>query len=287
MSSRRSTPTVRLRRLAYELRRLREAAGLTREEVAERTGINEVTLYRTETARVRPQQRTLRTLLDMYEVVDPLRAELLAVSRDASRRDWLQTYSDLREGYTAFIQFEQEARSVHNYQSLLVPGLLQTEEYARAVIRAGLPQSSDKDDRVERRVQTRLERQKLLGKDDPLRLWAIVDEAALRRDVGGREVMPQQMHQLVRAADWPNVTVQVIPYRAGAHVGMVGSFAVLDFPNPADPRVVYIDSMAGQLFLEREPDLQRCGDVFDHLRAVALSPADSASMCAAIAEDAG
>jgi transcriptional regulator with XRE-family HTH domain len=283
MASRRQAPTVRLRRVAAELRRLRAASGLTREDVAARTGINETTLYRIETARVRAQQRTLAALLDAYGVVDPQRGELLTLSRDADRQGWLRNYhSELPEEYATYIGFEAEARSVRNYESLFVPGLLQTEDYARAVIKGVLPMATDKQ--VEQRVQARIERQALLTKDHPLNLWAVMDEAALHRLVGGREVMRTQMHHIVRAAVDPHVTVQVIPFAAGAHGGMPGSFVIMDFREPADPEVVYVESMAGELFLERETDVRRYGLVFNHLRAVALSPDDSAGLVATMAE---
>jgi transcriptional regulator with XRE-family HTH domain len=187
-SSDSQTPTVRLRRLATELRTLRKDSGLTREEVVERTGINVATLYRIEHARVRPQTRTLRTLLDLYGVTPEQQSDLIALLRDARQRGWLHAFqSELPEHYTTYIGFEGEAHSVWNYESLFVPGLLQTEDYARPVIRGGLPTASR--DEVERRVEARMERQAVLHNDNPLNLWSIVDEAALRREVGGTAVM--------------------------------------------------------------------------------------------------
>ena len=161
-------PTVRLRRLAAELRRLRSAAQLSRENVEEQTGINEGTLYRLETARARPQRRTLMTLLDLYGADDPLRSDLLAIAQGADNQGWLRPYhSALPEEYTAYISFEAEARSVRNYESLFIPGLLQTEDYARAVIPGVLPSATK--DQVDQRVQARIERQQLLDRDRPAR----------------------------------------------------------------------------------------------------------------------
>ncbi|MGH4011472.1 MAG: helix-turn-helix domain-containing protein [Pseudonocardiaceae bacterium] len=279
------TPTIRLRRLAAEMRRLRESNGMTREDVSERTSINEATIYRLETARVqRPQKRTLAALLDLYGVTDPHRAELLELGREAGKQGWLQPYhSELPEEYTTYIGFEAEARSVNNYESLFVPGLLQTEDYARAVIGGVLPMASEHE--VEQRVQARIDRQRLLSKPDPLKLWAIVDEAALHRQVGGPNVMHAQLTHLIKAAAEPNVTLQVIPYSAGAHAGMPGSFILIDFPNPADPDVVYIDSLAGDLFLEKEADLRRYRLLFEHLRAVASSPDHTTSMLATLLDE--
>ena len=175
---------------------------------------------------------------------------------------------------------EGEARGVWNYESLYVPGLVQTEDYARAVIRGGFPSASR--DEIERRVQVRMERQDVLRGDRPLELWGIVDEAALRRQVGGREVMRGQLRYLLEAAELPQVTLQVIPFSAGAHAGMPGSFVFMQFAEAAIPDVVYIDSMADELFLEEESDVRRYKLVFEHLRAVAESPDAARSLIAGL-----
>lgn len=284
MPGKRQTPTVRLRRLAVELRSLRTASGLTREEVVDRTGINSVTMYRIEHARVRPQTRTLRTLLDLYGVEKEQQAELVALLRDARERGWLHPYqSELPEQYMTFIGFEGEAESASNYESLFVPGLLQTQDYARAVITGVLPFASR--DEVERRVEVRMERQEVLRGDNPLQLWGIVDEAALRRQVGSPAVMRAQFRHLLDASELPNVTFQVIPFDAGAHAGMPGSFIVLQFAEEAIPDVIYIDSMAGDLFLEAESDVRRYKLVFEHLRAVSASPDASRALLASLATE--
>lgn len=282
LPARRQPPTVRLRRLASELRGLRSAAGLTREDVSEQTGINSATLYRIETAKVRPQRRTLLTLLDKYGITDTdRRTEMVALSRQATELDWLHRYeSELPEAHLTYISFEAEARSIRNYESLFVPGLLQTEQYARAVIAGGLPFASR--DEVEHRVEARMRRKPFLARTPPLQLWAILDEAVLRRQVGGPTVMAAQLAALLEAAEAPDITIQVLPYSVGAHPGMAGSFAVMDFPSPADPELVYIDSMAGDLFLEREPDVRRYTRIFEHLRATALNPADSLRLISGI-----
>jgi transcriptional regulator with XRE-family HTH domain len=281
MPARRTTPTVRLRRLAAELRRLREAAGLTREGAADQTGINVATLYRIEHAKVRPQTRTLNTLLALYGVGEQEQAELVALLRDARQRGWLQAYeSDLPELYTTYIGLEGEARFVWNYESLYVPGLLQTEDYARAVIRAGLPTATPAE--VERRAEVRKARQAVLYGDNPLELWAIVDEAALRRQVGGSAVMKEQLGHLLESIDLPQVTLQVLPFSVGAHAGMPGSFVFMQFDDATIPDVIYIDSMAGDLFLEADADVRRYRLAFEHLRAAAASPSGSRSLVAAI-----
>jgi transcriptional regulator with XRE-family HTH domain len=275
---------VRSRRLAAELRRLRESAGLTREQVAEQTGINPATLYRheTATARSRPQRRTMIALLNLYGASDDQREDLLVLSREADAQGWLRPYhAELPEPYTTYISFEAEARSVRNYESLFIPGLLQTEDYARAVIRGNLPTATPTE--VNQRVQARLERHAVLSKDNPLRFWAILDEAALHRQVGGAATMREQLAKLLETADQPNVTIQAIPYSAGAHGGMQGSFVIMDFPHRSDPEIIYVDSMAGDLFLDADADVRRYTLVFDTLRAQALSPDDTAALIRTVA----
>ena len=274
-------PTVRLRRLAAELRRLRAEAELSREQVAAQTSVNEGTLYRLETARARPQRRTLLALLDLYGVSEAVRSDLLDLSKSADGQGWLRPYqSELPEEYAAYISFEAEARSVRNYESLFIPGLLQTEDYARAVITGTLPMASQPE--VEQRVQARIERQELLTAERPLELWAIVDEAAVRRMVGGPGVMRGQLLHLLQAVDSPNITLQVITFDVGAHPGMPGSFVYMEFGDAADPELVYVDTLAGDLFLEAEADLRRYSQMFDHLRATALSQSQTTDMISAV-----
>lgn len=276
-------PTVRLRRLAAELRKLRAEAGLTREDVTERTGINEATLYRIERSRARPQKRTLISLLGLYQADAAQRADLLALQSGSNDQGWLRPYhSELPEEYTSYIGFEAEARTVRNYESLFVPGLAQTEHYAAEVVRGVLPMASQKE--IAQRVQARMERQAVLTKQNPLQLWAIVDEAALRRRVGGRDVMRGQVRHLLDLMTEPHVTFQVIPFEKGAHAGMTGSFVHMDFPDVDDPELVYLDTPAGDLFLESEAEIRRYKSMFEHLQAVALGPNDSAELLTRLAE---
>ncbi len=282
-SSKRQPPTVRLRRLASELRRLRQAAGLSQEDVAEKTKVNIVTLYRIETAQAKPQLRTLIALLDIYGVTGDTHADLLSLQKEAKQRGWLNDLeANLLGQYSAYIGLESEARQAINYESLFVPGLLQTEDYARAVIRGVRPTAPD--DENENRVTARMQRQLLLEGDKPLRLWAILDQAALCREVGSDAVMRDQLTHLIQQAQRPHITVQIIPFSAGAHPGMPGSFIVLKF-GPDDPDVIHIDSMAGDLFLEKETDIRRYNQMCEHLRAIALSPADTVALLTSLHRD--
>jgi transcriptional regulator with XRE-family HTH domain len=284
MPARRPTPTLRLRRLAAELRRLRAEAGLTREDVAGRTGVNEATLYRIETAKARPQARTLTALLDLYAIPDEARVELSELARQSAEQNWLQSFpNELPEPYPTYITFEGEARSLLNYESLFIPGLLQTEDYARAALSRGLPAATKEE--IQRLVEARMSRQAVLTRDPPLRLWAIVDESAFHRPVGGRDVMKTQLENLAEAAELPHVTLQAVPYDVGGHPGMAGAFVILQFDDPGASDVVYIETQAGDLFLESETDVARFTTVIEHLRALALPPDASVSLIRNVARE--
>jgi hypothetical protein len=163
----------------------------------------------------------------------------------------------------------------------VVPGLLQTEEYARHMSRGG-PRELDRDD-IDRRVQVRMERQRILVREDRPRLWAVVDEAVIRRVVGGPEVMREQLHHLVECAEQGKTTLQVVPFSAGAHAGTTGPFIILDFPEPADPAVVYVETLAGDIYLEARADVDRYTLAFDRLLAAALHPDDSVRLVQQVA----
>ncbi|MBC9724523.1 Scr1 family TA system antitoxin-like transcriptional regulator [Streptomyces sp. TRM68367] len=272
-------PTVRLRRLASELKRARKAAGLSQGDVTAQTRISPATLYRIEKPEGRPQMRTLLTLLDLYGVGADVRSRVMALHEGADTQGWLRPYRDaLRDEYNAYIQFEAEAMVVRNWEALYIPGLLQTEPYAHAVIKGHLPNATPED--LEQRVKARMDRQEVLTKKDPLELTVIMDEAALHRQVGGPHVMAEQLQRLEATVDLPHVSLHVIPWDVGAHPGMPGSFVVLSFADPDDGQIVYIDSMANDSFLESPADIDRYGGIFDDLRRRALSPDDSVALIA-------
>lgn len=272
-------PTVRLRRLAAELRRARHNAELSRDEVFEQTGVSLATLYRTEKPERRPQRRTLNTLLDLYSIDAKARDRITALWAEAETQGWLQPYhQDLREDYSAYIQFEAEAAALRNWEPVFVPGLLQTADYARAVIEGVLPSATDRD--LEPRVRARMERQALLTKPDPLHLTAVMDEATLWREVGGEAVMAGQMSHLLDAAKQEHIEIRVIPNSAGAHPGMPGNFVLMAFPDVQDPELVYIDSMANAVFLESETEVSHYDQVFKTLLDKALGSDDSLNLIA-------
>jgi transcriptional regulator with XRE-family HTH domain len=267
-------PTLRGRRLAMELQRRREATGLSREEVARRLEWSTSTLFRMETGRSRPQPGNVRTLLELYGVTGPERDGLIQLTRDARKPGWWHSFRDvLPNPYEVYIGLEAGAASIRNFEPIVIPGLLQTADYARAMFRNG-PRELDRDD-VERRVEVRLARQEILARDNRPRLWAVVDEAVIRRLVGGTEVMRGQLHHLANVAQRGKTTIQVVPYRAGAHAGTTGPFVILDFEEPTDPAVVYVETLAGDIYLEERPDVNRYTLAFDRLVAAALHPDDS------------
>jgi transcriptional regulator with XRE-family HTH domain len=267
-------PTLRARRLALELLRRREAAGLTREEAARQLEWSTSTIFRIETGRSRPQPGNVKVLLELYGVTGPERDGLIRLSREARQPGWWHSFRDvLPNPYEVFIGLEAGAASIRNFEPVVVPGLLQSEEYARQMSRGG-PRELDRED-IERRVQVRMERQRILTREDRPRLWAVIDEAVIRRVVSGPDVMREQLRYLIECAEQGKTTLQVVPFSAGAHAGTTGPFIILDFPEPTDPSVVYVETLAGDLYLEERTDVDRYTLAFDRLLAAALHPDDS------------
>jgi transcriptional regulator with XRE-family HTH domain len=275
-------PTLRGRRLAIELQQRREVTGLSREEVARQLEWSTSTLFRIETGRSRPQPGNVRALLELYGVTGPERDGLIQLARDARKPGWWHSFRDvLPDPYGVYIGLEAGTATIRNFQPIVVPGLLQTEEYARATTRNGAYELDH--DEVERRVEVRMARQKILARRDRPRLWGIVDEAVIHRQVGGPEVMREQLRHLADCAGQGKTTLQVVPYRAGAHAGTTGPFTILEFPEPADPAVVYVETLAGDIYLEEPADVNRYSIAFDRLLAAALHPDDSVRLIEQVA----
>lgn len=268
----RRTPTIRLRRLAGELRRLRVEAKLTVEKVTVETGLDQSSLYRIERALNKPQRRTVMTLLKLYQVDEDRQATLLGWLKESGQTGWFHAYEPfLLEQYQAYVAFEHEAEALKNYESLFIPGLLQTAEYARAVVSGAAIGRSLDDEAVQRRIDVRMQRQSVLTRPVPMQLHVVLDEAVIRREVGGAQVMRAQLDHLVRACEMPNVRVQVVPFGAGVYPGMLGSFVVMDFSDPFDAPLVYVDGLAGDIFLEGGEDVARFSRTFDAIAEAALS----------------
>jgi transcriptional regulator with XRE-family HTH domain len=275
------SPTVAQRRLARELRRLRLDAGFTIEQAAEKLELSPSTISRMETAQVGVKRRDVRELLDLYEVTGAQREHLLRLAGESRQHAWWHEFKDLPN--LPLASLEAGAASIWQYSALLIPGLLQTEEYAREVLRK-IRLDATRDD-IERRLRLRMKRQALLTDENAPQFWAVLDEAVLRRRVGGRQVMRQQLERLIDATALPSVTLQVLPFASGAHAAMDGEFTILKYPEPADPDVVFIENTGGDVYLE-DPDVtRRYSSIFDHLRATALDPAESVRILAATKDE--
>lgn len=274
----RSTPTLRRRRLSAELKRLRTAAGIEAETAAEALGCSTDKIHWIERAGwTKPRWRDVRDLLDAYGVTDEaIREELITLAKEGGQKDWWTPYSRmLSKKYTAYIGLEAEAAEVLTFQPLIIPGLLQTDDYARELIRTGAAELSVEE--VKKRVEVRAERRKILEGEDPVRLWAVIYEAALRCPVGGADVMREQLQRLIELAQTPRITVQVLPFEVGAYPGLSGPFTLLSFPE-GDPDAAYIETIGGELLLEDPVDVDPYKHVFRRLNVKALTPEDTITM---------
>lgn len=277
------SPTVRRRRLSAALRRARDEAGLTAEAAAKLLGwpASKVTRIERNEWR-RPTVSDVTDMLDVYGVTDEaVRKAMSTLARQARERGWWE--GELRaELGGSLVEFETEASRIRTFEALLIPGLLQTADYARAVFRGGMVID---EDTIERRVHARLARQQILGRDQPPGLWAIIDEAALSKHVGGPAVMRQQILHLITMAARPTIGIQVLPNAAGAHASMTGSFTILSYPTPDDSDLVYIETgTRGDLYLEGLDEIERYTLKYDHVRGSALSAEASAAYLADLAQ---
>lgn len=263
------------------MRRLREAAGITIDAVAERLECSSSKISRVETGHTTATPRDVRDMLLIYGVSETESEELVQIAREARQRGWWHPYNSVLSG--AYVGLEAAARCVRAYEQQVVPGLLQTADYARAMIELARPDMPAEE--VAQRVRVRSERQSLLTQDDPVDLWVVLDEAVVSRPVGSDEVMRTQLARLVEMAGLSNVTIQLLPFGVGAHAAMDGSFTILDFPERGDPDVVYAENATGGLFLEKTDELQRFNYIFDQIRAQALRPEESIALIAELAEE--
>jgi transcriptional regulator with XRE-family HTH domain len=278
-------PTVRRRRLGSELRRLREAHSIKLEEVAEHLGVAASTLSRIETGKAPTKSIYLNAMLEMYGVNDPAQRQVLVdMAREGHRKGWWSVYDDvLPTGFGIYVGLEAEAAGLRSYEAEAVHGLFQTPDYARAILRE--VHNRDSEEQVERLVDLRMKRQDVLDRDPPLDVWLILDEAVIRRAIGGPEVMAGQLARLTEVSKMPSVTLQVLPFSSGSHAGLRGPFSILEFPERADADVAYVESVAGILYLEKDREVRACAEAFDRLRATALSPGASAELITSAAEE--
>jgi transcriptional regulator with XRE-family HTH domain len=271
-------PTVRRMLLGTQLRQLREERGLTREQAGWHIRASESKISRMELGRVSFKERDVADLLTLYGVDDETeRAALLTLARQANNPGWWHAYGDLLPTwFQAFPGLESAAAVIRTYEVQFVPGLLQTADYARAVIMLGYAGADEAE--IERRVELRLTRQAILSRPETPRLWAVVDEAALRRAIGGPSVMRAQIEHLIAACEHPNVNLQIVPFHVGGHAGAGGAFTILRFAEPDLPDVVYIEQLASALYLDKRDDVDNYVAAMERLCVQALPPADTPAL---------
>jgi hypothetical protein len=265
-------PTVRRMLVGAQLRRLRTAKSISRERAGEAIRASEWKIHRLENGQVSFKERDVVDLLGLYGITDPGEvAAFVILAREANQPGWWHQYSDLLpQWFRAYVDLESAAALIRSYESQYVPGLLQTEEYMRAVIRGAHLDESGAG--IERRIELRLARQVLLTQRNAPRLWAVIDESALRRPVGGREVLRTQLERLVEAAEQPSITLQVLPFAAGAHPAMIGAFTILRFPDLELPDVVYLEHLTNALYLDKRDEVEEYLHVLETISLRAAHP---------------
>jgi transcriptional regulator with XRE-family HTH domain len=272
------SPTVLRILLGSQLRKLREARGITRERAGYEIRASESKISRMELGRVSFKERDVDDLLTMYGVTDDReRQALVSLAAAANSAGWWHQYSDvLPDWFSVYVGLEEAVSLLRVYEVQFVPGLLQTPGYAQAVISGGLPGAPASE--VEQRVRLRSGRQEMLGKPDAPRLWAVIDEAALRRPIGGPDVMREQLDRLIAVATEPNVTLQVLPFASGGHAAEGGAFTIMRFPEPELPDIVYVEQLTSALYLDKREDVDRYGEVMDRLSVESEPPEQTANV---------
>lgn len=281
----RGGPTVRRMLLGAQLRRLRTEAGVSREDAGEAIRASAWKIHRLENGQVSYKERDIIDLLRRYSVTDPDQIDMfLALAREANMPGWWTAYSDLLpQWFRAYVDLEAVAAQIRFYEALFVPGLLQTEEYMRALMRGTLRDTRPEE--IDRRVRLRLGRQRLLTRPDAPRLWAVLDEAALRRPVGSTQVLRAQIERLIEATALPRVSLQVLPFNAGAHPAMVGAFSILRFADQELPDVVYLEHATSALYLDRPEDVETYAEILTNAGLHGVPPDQTAKVLSELLHD--
>lgn len=257
--------------LGSQLRRLREAKDISREKAGYHIRGSDSKISRMELGRVGFKQRDVADLLTLYGVEEPERSTLIALAQRANTPAWWQVYSDVTPTwFHSYLGLEAEASLIRTYEVQFVPGLLQTADYARAVVRLGHPSAAP--DEIDRRVELRLHRQEILRRDKPPLLWAMLDEAVLRRVIGGPRVMAGQVRALIEASQQPGVQLQVLPFAAGGHAAAGGAFSILRFPDRELPDIVYLEQLAGATYLDKRIDVDLYAEIMEQVAVTAETP---------------
>ena len=285
MSEAPRSPTAVRRELGQRLRAMRTGADMTVAEAAEQVGISTSKLTKIELAQLSATRDDVLKLLDTYGEAGPdQQALLLTMVREGNRKEWWEGRRTLHPKFGSYLGLESVATTLQTYHTHLVHGLLQTPDYARAMLRAARPELLEHE--IDQLVQFRLRRQQVLTRADPspLTLWSVMDEAVLRRQVGGRETMHAQLQRLITASEQPNVTLLVMPDEQGAHPGLDGPMSILQFETGTRP-VVYVEGQAGNLYMEKDDDLRRCQQTMNHILAAAPGPDQSLALIRQIAKE--
>ncbi|GII33707.1 helix-turn-helix domain-containing protein [Planotetraspora mira] len=280
-----SGPTALRILLGSQLRRLRENKGITRDEAGQTIRCSESKISRMELGRVGFKGRDVSDLLSLYGVEDEeTRTVVMDLVEKANEPGWWHRFSDLLPSwFQAYVGLEEAAQRIRTYEVQFVPGLLQTKEYARAVITAGAVGAAPEE--ISRRVDLRLERQRVLDGDSSPRFWAVIDEAALRRPIGGVEVMRGQIQHLIDLMNQPNITIQVMPFSYGGHAAEGGAFSILRFGDPELPDIVYVEQLASALYLDKRDEVDRYSEVMERLCAVSTTPVETVDLLRQIMTD--
>jgi len=277
-------PTVQRLVLGGHLRRLRESRGMTAELAADAIRGSHSKISRMEHGRVGFKERDVTDLLTLYGVVNgEERAALLNLAREANTPGWWHAYSDILPSWLeSYVGLEAAASVIRNFEIQFVPGLLQTEDYARALIRQG---NAVTEDEIERRSELRISRQEILRKVNPPQYWAVIDEGALRRPVGTRQIIRDQIHHLITMSEHPAVTLQLLPFGAGAHSAMGGPFTILRFGEPDIQDVVYMEQLTSALYLDKSAEVDNYLEVMEQLCLQAEPVTDTAKVLSKILDE--
>ena len=278
-------PTVLRMLLGAHLRRLREAQGVSREDAGWEIRASESKISRMELGRVSFKERDVEDLLTLYGLVDTdERGRLLTLARQANTPGWWHRYGDvLPNWFQSYLGLEAAASMIRTYEVQFVPGLLQTADYARCVVLLGHGRAGAKE--IDRRVDLRMQRQKILDRPDPVQLWAVIDEAVLRRPVGSRAVMRGQLEALIDATQHKSVHLQILPFEAGGHSAAGGAFSILRFPDQELPDIVYVEQLSSALYLDKRDDVELYVDAMERLCVEADQPERSADTLRRILKD--
>lgn len=273
-------PTIPRWQLGEQLSRLRDKAQVSQSQIAQRLGCSVSKIQKIEAGEVGMIKVELEVMLTEYKIADEqMRGELTELQRLGKQRGWWSKFGAVPSPFATFLGLESAATTIKAFEPMVVHGLLQTEDYARAI--AGTVALTSDDEQRERQVRIRMQRQETVFSEDPPEVWVILDEAVLRREVSGPAVMAGQLKHLLKLPKW--ITVQVVPFSSGSYPGTLGAMTIFEFEERLHTPVVYVEGQAGNLYLEKEDDLRRCNLAYNHMTASALSKQESARLIAAVA----